>query len=180
MSAWRGSQTFCAVPFHLEGDARKNMHLDATVAGLLAQLEQAAPQNYAGLLTVYGSSSATTPRRPPPRVNVPAPLAQARREVSIAELRESARFNFGKGYWEVAAMDLQKLLAQRDPLDELAPKIVTCLLNAHEELLPADAATIEDLLGRLETAGHTTLATDLRCQLDAKQPKPKRRWWKVW
>ena len=82
--------------------------------------------------------------------------------------------------WSAAASDLQKLLAQGEPLADIAPKIVTCLLNAHEDLLPHDAATIEDLLRRLESAGHTTLTADLRLQLEAKQPQPRKPWWKFW
>ena len=41
-----------------------------------------------------GSPAATTRKRP-------------RWEISIEELRESARANYGKGYWEAAATDLQ-------------------------------------------------------------------------
>lgn len=59
-----------------------------------------------------------------------------------------------------------------------APKIITCLLSAHEDLLPHDATTIEDLLLRLESADDTTIADDLRRQLSAKLPKPKKPWWK--
>ncbi len=164
----------------LRGMRESNMHLDASVTSFLARLEQAAPQNYAGLVAAAASSSATAPPRPPPRITIPDPLAQPRRELSTEELRESARFNFGKRYWEAAALELQKLLARGDPIEELAPKIVTCLLNAHENLMAHDAATIEDLLRRLESAGHPTLAADLRRQFEAKQPKPKKPWWKLW
>ena len=67
-----------------------------------------------------------------------------------------------------------------DELADIAPKLVTCLLNAHEDLLPHDSATIEDLLRRLESAGHPALTADLRRQFAAKQPKPKKPWWKLW
>jgi tetratricopeptide (TPR) repeat protein len=156
------------------------MHLDLALADFLAQLEQGALQNYADLIADSASLSAIAPPRPAPHIILAGIKTQPRREMSIEELRESARENFGKSYWEVAASDFQKLLAQGEPLADIAPKIVTCLLNAHEDLLPHDAASIEDLLRRLESAGHPTLAAGLRRQLEAKQPKPKKPWWKFW
>jgi tetratricopeptide (TPR) repeat protein len=156
--------------------ARK-MHMDSGIADFLAQLEASASENYARLVAMLANSSTTAPSHPAPPITIPDP--QPRREISTEELRESARFSFGKGRWEGAAMEFQKLLDRGEPIEELAPQIVTCLLNAHETLLPHDAATIEDLLQRLESAGHTPLAADLRRQLEAKQPKPKKPWWKL-
>lgn len=153
-----------------------HMHLDPTLAGILTKLEQAATDNYARLIA--GAASASPP--PAQRIIIPDPKTQPRRELSTGEIRESARFNFGKGYWEAAAMDLQMLLARGDPLDDIAPKIVTCLLNAHENLMAHDADVIEDLLRRLESAGHPTPAANLRRPLEAKQPKPKKPWWRFW
>ena len=162
----------------LRGMQEDHMHLDPALAGFLEQLERAAMENYAGLAAAYASSSGTASPRPAPRITIPDPKTHPPREIGIEEFRESARTNFGKGYWEAAASDLQKLLAQGEPLADIAPKIVTCLLNAHEDLLPHDAATIEDLLRRLESAGHPTPTADLRRQLEAKQPKKP--WWKLW
>ena len=82
---------------------------------------------------------------------------------------------------EAAASDLEKLIAPGEPLAEHGPKLVACLLNAHEDVLPAHAAQIEALLRQLDAAGHSAIASDLRRQFAAKQsafaPKP---WWKFW
>ena len=106
---------------------------------------------------------------------VATPKKKPHREISIEELHESAGANYGKGYWEAAATDLQKLLAQGEPLADIAPKIVTCLLNAHEDLLPHDAATIEDLLRRLESAGHPAPAPTSAASSQPNYPRPRSR-----
>ena len=81
----------------------------------------------------------------------------------------------------VAAIDLEKLLARGEPLAEHGPKLVACLLNAHEDVLPGDAAKIEALLRQLDAAGHSAIATDLRRQLAAKQyASASKPWWKFW
>ena len=116
----------------------------------------------------------------PAAVQITDPLVQSRRGVSIEEIRESAQVSLRKGYWAAAETHLQELLTLGEPLAELAPQIVACLLNAHEDLLPHDVAKIDDLIRRLESDGHTALAADLRGQLEAKHPKRKKPWWKMW
>jgi tetratricopeptide (TPR) repeat protein len=149
---------------------------------IAGKLQREDPALFQELVQWLESRQVPSNEQPNPHGGSPAAAAMTKPhlEISIEELRESARANYGKGYWEAAATDLQKLLARGEPIEDIAPKIVTCLLNAHEDLLPHDAAAIEDLLRRLEFAGDTTLAADLRCQLEAKQPKPRKPWWKLW
>jgi hypothetical protein len=125
-------------------------------------------------LGAVGASAAVT------TVHIPDPLAQPRRELSSEELRESADRCFQKGLWEAASGLLEQLLARGEPLPAVAPKLITCLVSAHEDLVPTDAARIEDLLRQLEAAGHATLAIQLRQQHASKLIPPKKPWWKVW
>jgi hypothetical protein len=154
----------------------KGQHLDPK----LAQLDQFAPQNYAGLVKLAATSRGAGAASPPPRVNIPDPFAQPRREPTFEELRDSAARLFKRGLWEAATGDLQKLLARGEPLSAHAPQLITCLLHAHEVLLPGDAARIESLLAQLEAAGHAALAAPLRQQFTAKRALAKKPWWKVW
>ena len=110
----------------------------------------------------------------------PAPPTPSppRREISQEELRETGERLFQNGLWEAAAGDLQKLLDAGEPLAEYAPKLITCLLNAHDTLLESDIKRIETLLQKLEQAGHADLAAPLRQQFQAKLPRKKS--WKFW
>jgi WD40 repeat protein len=114
------------------------------------------------------------------RVFVPALLAQMPREITLAERRESALRLFQKGYWEAAASDLQKFLDAGEPLAEHGPKLIACLLNAHESRLESDVKRIETLLQELEKAGHANLAAPLREQLQSMLLNSDRKWWKIW
>lgn len=135
-------------------------------------------QVYQHLHAQFGEGG--TPASPPPAVHIPDPLAQPAREVSLEELRASAGRLFQRGLWEAATGDLQKLLARGEPLSAHGPQLITCLLNAHEDLLPGDAARIESLLTQLEAAGHAALVAPLRQQFTAKRAPAKKPWWKVW
>jgi len=85
-----------------------------------------------------------------------------------------------RGLWEAAETYLEKLLQQGEPVETVAPDLITALLNAHETLSPATITRIETLLAQLESAGHTALAAHLRRKLESKLPKPKKSWWKPW
>jgi hypothetical protein len=111
-------------------------------------------------------------------VHIPDPLAQPRREISLEEHLESAGRCFQKGQWEAAASQFEKLLEAGEPLAEHAPKLISCLLNAHETPLESDVKRIETLLQKLEQSGHANLAASLRQQLQAKLPRKKN--WKFW
>jgi tetratricopeptide (TPR) repeat protein len=58
------------------------------------------------------------------------------REVTIPELRDSAAAALKRGLWEAAATYLEKLLQQSEPVETVAPDLITVLLNAHETLSP--------------------------------------------
>ncbi len=166
--------------FALKAMLARRMHLNSSLTDWFTQLERYAPENYETLVAAYSNPSGTAYPRPPTHPIAPNPPPVPHWKNSTEDLRESAQFNFGKRYWEAAAMDFQKLLERGDPLEDLAPNIVTCLLNAHETLMPHHAAAIDDLLRRLTDAGHATLAANLRRQLEAKIPKPQKPWWKIW
>jgi hypothetical protein len=105
-------------------------------------------------------------------------LAQPLREIQLVERRESAIRCFQKGLWEAAAGDFQRLLDANEPLPEVAPKLIACLLNAHEIPLEADVKRIETLLQQMEQAGHVNLAAPIRQQLQAKLAPKRKPWWK--
>ena len=94
------------------------------------------------------------------------------------ELRASADDHFRHQRWELAQTYYTRLLDLGEPLMEVVPRLVDCLLNAHDELLPGPAARIEDLISRLESAGHADLARQLRATCTARLPKKP--WWKLW
>jgi hypothetical protein len=95
----------------------------------------------------------------------------ARDRSSLAALAEA---NELKGDWEVAETIFHRLLVMGAPLQKCAPRTINCALNAHEKLLPGDAARIESLLGQLEAAGHAALAAPLRKQFNAKRSPAKK------
>ena len=92
------------------------------------------------------------------------------RRGSFPRLRSAGVRHFGSHppnkrnwcYWETAAGDFQKLLALGDPPSEIVPKLITCLLSAHEEPLSG------------------ALAAELRTQHAAQLAPPQKPWWKVW
>jgi hypothetical protein len=81
-----------------------------------------------------------------------------------------------RGLWEAAETYLEKLLQQGEPMETVAPDLITALLNAHETVSPHTVTRIETLLAQLDSAGHTALAAELRQKIAAKQPKKP--WWK--
>jgi len=83
-----------------------------------------------------------------------------------------------RGLWEAAETYLEKFLQRREPVETVAPDLITALLNAHETLSPANVTRIETLLAQLDSVGHSTPAAELRQRLAAKQPKKSR--WKFW
>ena len=94
------------------------------------------------------------------------------------ELRTRANENFHNQQWEAAETYYTRLLNLGEPLAEVVPRLVDCLLNAHDELLPGTCARIVELLAKLESAGHTALARDIRATYTARLPKKP--WWKRW
>ena len=99
-------------------------------------------------------------------------------QAGTTNFRDAAARCFRQGQWEAAETYLEKLLQQGEPVETVAPDLITALLNAHETLSPATVTRIETLLAQLSSAGHTALATELRQKLDAKLPKKSK--WKFW
>lgn len=116
---------------------------------------------------------------PPNPVIQASTLHQPSRELTIPELRDSAVTALKRGLWEAAATYLEKLLQQGEPVETVAPDLITALLNAHETVSPHTVTRIESLLAQLESAGHAALAASLREKLNAKLP-PKKPRWKFW
>ena len=67
-----------------------------------------------------------------------------------------------------------------EPVETIAPDLITALLNAHETLSPATVTRIETLLAQLASAGHSALAASLRSKFTAKlaAANPKKPKWK--
>ncbi|MEI6674348.1 MAG: hypothetical protein WCO57_04130 [Verrucomicrobiota bacterium] len=80
--------------------------------------------------------------------------------------------------WDAAETYYTRLLDLGEPLAEIVPRLVACLLNAHEELSPGACARIGELLAKLESAGHTDLALQVRATYTARLPRKP--WWKRW
>ena len=78
------------------------------------------------------------------------------------------------GLWEAAETYLEKLLQQGEPVETVAPDLITALLNAHESPLESEVKRIERLLQELEQAGHANLAAPLRQQHQAHSRTPAR------
>lgn len=110
------------------------------------------------------------------------PLHQPSRESTIPELRDSAANALKRGLWEVAATYLEKVLQQGEPVETVAPDLITALLNAHETVSPHTVTRIESLLTQLDTGGHTALAATLREKLKSKlaAAQPKKSRWRFW
>jgi tetratricopeptide (TPR) repeat protein len=94
--------------------------------------------------------------------------------------REKADSDYDEGNWDAAAQNFEKLLSSGASLDGLAPRLITALLNTHAEPPPATVARVQQLISELEEYGHFDLALAARKQLEAKLPKEKKSWWKVW
>lgn len=102
------------------------------------------------------------------------------RESTISDLRESAASAMRRSLWEAAETYLQKLLDRSELLQTVAPDLITALLNAHADPLPATIDRVRKLISELEELGHNDLALAARRQLEAKLPPAKKPWWKVW
>jgi len=104
------------------------------------------------------------------------------RELTISELRDSAAAALKRGLWEAAETCLEKLLQQGEPVETVAPDLITAVLNAHETISAHTVTRIETLLAQLSAAGHTALAQQLRPKFTAKleASKPKKSKWKFW
>jgi tetratricopeptide (TPR) repeat protein len=113
----------------------------------------------------------------PQHTHIPAATI-ASNDQTVSELRDSAATALKRGLWEAAETYLEKLLQQGEPLEIVAPDLITALLNAHETLSAATVTRIETLLAQLAAAGHTALVAELRQKLAAKQPKKSK--WKFW
>ncbi len=105
--------------------------------------------------------------------------APAIHEQTVPEILVAAATALKRGLWEAAETYLEKLLQQGEPVETVAPDLVTALLNAHETVAPSTVTRIESLLAQLESAGHATLAASLREKLNVKLP-PKKPRWKFW
>ncbi len=102
------------------------------------------------------------------------------RELQASDFRDLAATALKRGLWEAAETYLEKLLQQGEPVETVAPDLITALLNAHETLAPATVTRIESLLAQLSSASHVTLATRLRQHHASKLTPPKKPRWKVW
>ena len=100
-------------------------------------------------------------------------------KVLSPELCDSAASALKRGLWKAAATCLKKLLQQGEPVETVAPDLITALLNAHETVSPHTITRIKTLLAQLDSAGHPALATQLRQQHAAKLAPPKKPWWKI-
>ena len=87
-----------------------------------------------------------------------------------------------RGQWEAVAPYLEKLLQQGEPVETVAPELITALLNAHETLSPATVTRIETLFAQLASPGHAALAKQLRAKFTAKltAASSKKSKWKFW
>lgn len=123
-------------------------------------------------------STSASPTQPARTVSAADSLPQTLRGDSFEEMREVANNSFQKGLWEVAAMYLEKLLLSGEPIEQVSPRLITCLLNAHETPLESDVKRIKTLLQQLEQTGYAHLAAPLRQQLQTILPR--KTGWKFW
>ncbi|MFH0953762.1 MAG: DUF4062 domain-containing protein [Verrucomicrobiota bacterium] len=160
-----------------------------------------------GRITEEAFRSLVSPKLPPPR---PIPVVSARvervsggmpravndavnqsrhhsaerpkesREPTIEELRAFADQAHRRCLWDVAASIYDKLLMAGDPLEEVGPRLVTCLMNVREKPLEGDIERAEKILQQLERSGHADLIAPLRQQLQAKLAVPRKKWWRWW
>ena len=141
----------------------------------LRQKAEELPEGSEFVPAGHPASARRGPASPPRVTQTPAITPQT---MTPDELRASADDHFRHQRWELAQTYYTRLLDLGEPLMEVVPRLVDCLLNAHDELLPGPAARIEDLISRLESAGHADLARQLRATCTARLPKKP--WWKLW
>ncbi len=96
------------------------------------------------------------------------------------ELRVFAEDAMRKCLWDVAVSMFEGLLAAGDPVEQVGPKLVTCLLKVHEPPRLNELARAEEIVARLESAGRSDLAAPLRAEVASKTPTPKKPAWKRW
>ena len=153
------------------------MYVDKSIIPFFDELERTSSMNYGPMIAEASNPSFSVAATPPPSIHCPAPVM---RTVSIEEMREAANNSFQEGLWEVAAMHMDNLLLSGEPIEQVAPKLITCLLNAHEQLSPSSVFRIDGLLNQLESASHAALAAPLRQKLEAKRGANKKPRWKFW
>jgi tetratricopeptide (TPR) repeat protein len=110
----------------------------------------------------------------------PPPLQ--RPEPTLPELRDSAANALRHGWWEGAETCFRKLLDRGEPIGELGPKIVVCILSARAVLSEHDVARLQCVIQQLEAADHRSQADDIRQQLAQRQAQnqPVKPWWRFW
>jgi hypothetical protein len=136
------------------------------IEAILNVVRNAARSESLDATDALNSPTAVAGSSPPPR------------QFSTAEIREAAANALKRGLWEAAATYLEKLLQQGEPVETVAPDLITALLNAHETVSPHTVTRIETLLAQLTSAGHPALAAQLRQQHAAKLAPSKKPWWK--
>jgi hypothetical protein len=148
--------------------------------GYTALVEQIQP--ILNAVRQAAQSKASVQSAAPMLPNSPFESSIPPQKLTIPQLRDSAATALKRGLWEAAETCLEKLLQQGEPVETVAPDLITALLNAHETLSPATVTRIETLLAQLTSTGHTAPAQDLRQKLTAKltPSKTKKSKWKFW
>ena len=93
---------------------------------------------------------------------------------TLDDLRASAETMFQKCLWDAASSIFEKLLAAGDPIEEVGPKLVKCLLNIHEPPTPGEVKRAQEVITKLEATGRSDLVAPLRTLLAAKVPPEKK------
>ncbi|MBN2560005.1 MAG: DUF4062 domain-containing protein [Phycisphaerae bacterium] len=115
------------------------------------------------------------PSVPPPATTEPA------RAPTLDELRTIARSLYQRCLWDAAGSVFESLIAAGDPIEEIGPKLVKCLLHAHEPPLAGQLARAAEIISALDHGGHLDMAAELRVQLAAEQPPANRKPpWRRW
>jgi len=178
------SLMFQASLFHKIGRTLECLPLVEEAQRLFVSLGDTASAKKSELMLKLMRLSAQSEGKSQSAVDVLASLPSAQpappRALTVSELRASAATALKRGLWEAAATYLEKLLQQGEPVETVAPDLITALLNAHETLSPATVTRIETLLTQLESAGHTALAAPLREKLAAKLAPSQKSSWKFW
>jgi len=94
-------------------------------------------------------------------------------------LRASAETMYNKCLWDAASSVYEKLLAAGDPVEEVGPKLVKCLLNIHKPPTPGEVKRAKEVVGQLDAKGRSDLVDPFRQILTAKQPPEKRGIWRL-
>ncbi|MBX7206730.1 MAG: TIR domain-containing protein [Verrucomicrobiaceae bacterium] len=146
-----------AVYYCFRGVARRNL---GDLAGAMADLDRALAIDPKHAFTIQIRNG----------------LLETANQARLAELRKTAEERFAREHWETAAMAFEELLALGQPLGTHGPRLVRCLLNAHEMLLDAHARRIEEILGQLEREKLVETAKTLRTEFDKKKRGSRRSW----